>query len=81
MWILESIPLLHSTFSTVIPIPELQQFTPALLCEKYTATKVPSLIDVLNVESNENVSFYIALFLYILLLLVKANSLRVFGLS
>ncbi|KAF8114909.1 hypothetical protein N665_0032s0040 [Sinapis alba] len=54
LWILESIPLLQSAYSTTIPILQTQEGTPSFLCEKYTCTVTPSIGQVLKVEGATN---------------------------
>lgn len=62
LWILESIPLLRSTFSkcaSTLDVPG-----PVYLCEKYTALDNPSLDQVLRLEAHQKVSFTSFLVLY-----------------
>ncbi|XP_023643686.1 myb-like protein X [Capsella rubella] len=47
LWILESVPLLQSSFSTISVIESPQAF----LCEKYTSTASPSIAQVENIEA------------------------------
>ncbi|KAF8104127.1 hypothetical protein N665_0178s0012 [Sinapis alba] len=54
LWIIDSVPLLQSPFSTVIPFLEVQPSTPVFLCEKYIIVKAPSMEEVLAIENKEN---------------------------
>ncbi|KAF8100704.1 hypothetical protein N665_0218s0042 [Sinapis alba] len=62
LWILESIPLLQSNFSTLIPFLEVQPSTPVFLFEKYVVVKAPSLKKVLEIENKENLKVTCILF-------------------
>ncbi|EOA22105.1 hypothetical protein CARUB_v10002655mg, partial [Capsella rubella] len=53
LWILESVPLLQSSFSTLGFIESPQAF----LCEKYTSTASPSIAQVENIEALKHVNF------------------------
>ncbi|KAL0863590.1 hypothetical protein Bca101_042708 [Brassica carinata] len=54
IWILESIPLLQSRFSDVIPIERPRHPLVTYLCEKYISTDSPMLIQITVVQKDAN---------------------------
>ncbi|WZZ61191.1 hypothetical protein YC2023_061298 [Brassica napus] len=51
LWILDSVPILQSHFSTVIPVLDVEPSTPNFLCEKCIALKAPSLTQGREIEA------------------------------